>query len=169
MDNADGSTTLDLQIDSIYSQNENAQDRPCQPCQDVKCQVALKAPHGTRFQYFPGQEKQVRLEADINLWLRTLFHSNNPKFDSYILYNDEPPSSFPVSNSSHHGHSKGVLAWNKLTISWLLHSAPKFPRLLVTDYLTHSSTVNPSMVNPFCFWKISRLTYYQQSCCSCKS
>jgi hypothetical protein len=105
----------------------------------LQYQLALKIPHGTRFQRFRGQDQKVKFEDDVNKWLSSLFQD---KYTYWILYNDEPPTeedlsergtpqSYPQSpkspSHSSYGHSKGVLAWNENKVSWLIHSAPKFP------------------------------------------
>ncbi|RWS02657.1 Deoxyribonuclease-2-like protein, partial [Dinothrombium tinctorium] len=50
----------------------------------------------------------------------------NPK-ENYILYSDQPPTE---KSSMIYGHSKGVLAVDKNTGFWLIHSVPKFPPLI---------------------------------------
>ncbi len=74
-------------------------------------------------------------------------------WDCWVHYNDQ----FPViSNSAglevnptplihkkgHHGHCKGIVAWNDATIGWLVHSSPHWPEAFSNEYLSnlpHSS------------------------------
>ncbi|XP_055895840.1 plancitoxin-1-like isoform X2 [Biomphalaria glabrata] len=42
----------------------------------------------------------------------------------YLLYNDEPPSG---TSQSLKGHTKGVVAFDKTSGFWLVHSVPNFP------------------------------------------
>jgi hypothetical protein len=111
------------------------------PENNIYYRIALKAPHGTDFQCFhfsSGMSEKMAEEDknnnDINRWLNSLFLE---KYEHWILYNDEPPhneteeddtKSTPFTPSSSHAHAKGVLAWNRDHICWLIHSTPKFPR-----------------------------------------
>ena len=87
----------------------------------VNYQVALKMPHGVEMQLVSGG-KWVP-QPDINVWLNSLFG----KFEQFVVYNDEVKGH---AVSSSHGHCKGILAWSDQTISWLIHSVPKFPEQL---------------------------------------
>ncbi len=52
---------------------------------------------------------------------------------SYMFYNDQPPN-IPISMV--YGHSKGVLAFEDTTQTgfWLVHSVPRFPRIIEQGY-----------------------------------
>ncbi|KAM5267620.1 deoxyribonuclease-2-beta isoform 2-T3 [Hipposideros larvatus] len=51
---------------------------------------------------------------------------------AYLIYNDGVPTS--VKYSSHYGHTKGLLLWNKDQGFWLIHSIPKFPPIPEEGY-----------------------------------
>ncbi len=65
----------------------------------------------------------------------------------YLFYNDEPismgSSSFPRKNSTNAtepgGHTKGVLAVDKKSGFWLVHSVPKFPTPYAQSYKWNAS------------------------------
>ncbi|KAK2491072.1 hypothetical protein MC885_011967 [Smutsia gigantea] len=44
---------------------------------------------------------------------------------AYLIYNDGAPKS--VNYSRKHGHTKGILLWNRVQGFWLIHSIPRFP------------------------------------------
>ncbi|BFZ05877.1 hypothetical protein BsWGS_08916 [Bradybaena similaris] len=56
----------------------------------------------------------------------TPIYSGKKQDMMYILYNDEPPSS-QASFESEGGHTKGVVAFDKNSGFWLIHSSPHFP------------------------------------------
>ncbi|CAG5133990.1 unnamed protein product, partial [Candidula unifasciata] len=45
----------------------------------------------------------------------------------YIMYNDEPPPASQTTVQDEGGHTKGVVAFDKNSGFWLIHSAPHFP------------------------------------------
>ncbi|KAK9804485.1 hypothetical protein WJX73_008867 [Symbiochloris irregularis] len=57
--------------------------------------------------------------------LRPVYADSPP---GYVMYNDEPPTSFCAQCwSPTLAHAKGVIAFNRGGGFWLMHSAPKFP------------------------------------------
>lgn len=94
--------------------------------------IALKLPHGTNGVYY---DKEF-LPCDINEWLANLYKDSTWK--KWIIYNDDmhhlgKPHTGEKTHSdgkthSTGGHCKGILAWNDTYLSWLVHSAPNFPR-----------------------------------------
>lgn len=82
-------------------------------------EIILKVPHGkTCFQVI---NNKWTLKSDINKQLQKCFKDI---FLHWIVYNDETP----LKTNSNGAHAKGILAWNKTTIVWLIHSVPKFPK-----------------------------------------
>jgi len=82
--------------------------------------ILMKLPHGkTCYQIKHGEKKWTYVE-DINTSIKSLYKM---KLNNWIVYNDETPTSC-CSNGA---HAKGILAWNDKTITWLIHSVPKFP------------------------------------------
>lgn len=81
--------------------------------------VVLKLPDTKEYLHYCN-EIFVKKE-NINEWLNKLYQKQD--YFDYIVYNDEHGNK--VNGSC--GHCKGILAWNKNKISWLIHSVPKFP------------------------------------------
>ncbi|XP_045148100.1 deoxyribonuclease-2-beta [Echinops telfairi] len=59
--------------------------------------------------------------------------SNNT---AYLIYNDGVPNgvSMSVNYSRKHGHTKGLLLWNRVQGFWLIHSIPRFPPIPEEGY-----------------------------------
>ncbi|XP_069795437.1 deoxyribonuclease-2-beta [Narcine bancroftii] len=55
---------------------------------------------------------------------------------AYFIYNDAPPS---MPYDMKHGHTKGVLTFNKVQGFWLMHSVPHFPANATEGYMYPSS------------------------------
>ena len=86
--------------------------------------VALKAPNGRRVQWMdsPGGGWDTDESRTIDAWThRTLLEKD---WDSWILYNDEPPTG-KVGGTC--GHAKGAIVWNDSQAGWLIHSVPLWP------------------------------------------
>lgn len=81
--------------------------------------VVLKLPDGKEYLHYV--DKKFIKKDNINDWIKQLYAQQN--FTSYVVYNDEHGDK--INGSC--GHCKGILAWNKVKISWLVHSVPKFP------------------------------------------
>jgi deoxyribonuclease-2 len=79
--------------------------------------ILLKLPHGK--QCFHSTGKEWIYEED----LHTILHSWYKDYDQWILYNDETPEHTVGTGA----HAKGIVAWNRTTLTWLIHSVPKFP------------------------------------------
>lgn len=92
----------------------------------VTCWFALKAPHGTKMRFIDKgtmKDSPSWVEGgNINDWLKSLYANRN--FTNWIVYNDEVVD-HKVSDA--YGHCKGIVAWNDKTVTWLVHSVPKFP------------------------------------------
>ncbi|KAM9245246.1 deoxyribonuclease-2-alpha isoform 2-T2 [Dugong dugon] len=58
--------------------------------------------------------------------LLPLYRSNASEL-AFLLYNDQPPKSSRVRDSSSRGHTKGVLLLDEEGGFWLVHSVPRFP------------------------------------------
>ncbi|XP_010591586.1 deoxyribonuclease-2-alpha isoform X1 [Loxodonta africana] len=58
--------------------------------------------------------------------LLPLYQSNASQL-AFLLYNDQPPESSGVQDSSSRGHTKGVLLLDREGGFWLVHSVPRFP------------------------------------------
>ncbi|XP_017500001.2 deoxyribonuclease-2-beta isoform X1 [Manis javanica] len=69
-----------------------------------------------------GRTLQQLYEADA---------SRNNK-TAYLIYNDGAPKS--VNYSRKHGHTKGILLWNRVQGFWLIHSIPRFPPIPEEGY-----------------------------------
>lgn len=82
--------------------------------------VALKFPNGTNaIQY----DSDTFVPCNINEWLQQLYTDS---WSNWVVYNDETKL---LGNNDHKkGHCKGIVAWNKTHVSWLIHSVPNFPR-----------------------------------------
>jgi hypothetical protein len=81
--------------------------------------VVLKIPGSKNYLHY-ANNKFIK-KSDINEWLKSLYSKND--IVNYIVYNDEHEDK--VNGTC--GHCKGVLTWNKTSITWLVHSVPKFP------------------------------------------
>jgi deoxyribonuclease-2 len=87
--------------------------------------------------YYDPYWKKFLCEENIQDWLSNLYiginRTNHHPWTNWIIYNDEPPFIFNKLDSTFHrprttaGHCKGVLAWNDVEMSWLIHSVPCFP------------------------------------------
>lgn len=62
------------------------------------------------------------LKNNINEWLNSIYEKE--QFTDYIVYNDENNNKI----NGNCGHCKGIIAWNKTKISWLVHSVPNYPK-----------------------------------------
>ncbi|KAM4856736.1 deoxyribonuclease-2-alpha [Urocitellus parryii] len=58
--------------------------------------------------------------------LLPLYRGNTSQL-AFLLYNDQPPDSSMVQDSSSRGHTKGVLLLDQEGGFWLVHSVPRFP------------------------------------------
>ena len=58
----------------------------------------------------------------------------DPKKYTHIMYNDAPPHASGVKESGSRAHAKGVLAMDKDTGFWLIHSVPNFPQIPTQKY-----------------------------------
>ena len=83
--------------------------------------IILKLPTGTNCFTCSNNDKKWTYQQDVNSALKSLY--NNFEFTHWIVYNDETPT----KTNSTSAHAKGILAWNNDTITWLIHSVPKFP------------------------------------------
>jgi len=88
--------------------------------------ILLKLPHGK--QCFHSTGKEWVYEEDLHTILDTWY---NTIYDDWVMYNDETPT-YTVSSGA---HAKGIVAWNRTKVSWLIHSVPKFPTVF------HSRTI----------------------------
>ena len=84
------------------------------------CDVLMKLPHGKTCYQIKRGDKKWTYSDDVNKCIKSLY---TMKLDNWIVYNDETPTNC-YSNGA---HAKGILAWNDKTITWLIHSVPKFP------------------------------------------
>ena len=80
--------------------------------------ILLKLPHGK--QCFHSTGKEWVYEEDLHTILDTWY---NTIYDDWVMYNDETPT----HTSSTGAHAKGIVAWNRTTVTWLIHSVPRFP------------------------------------------
>jgi len=83
--------------------------------------ILLKEPNGKACHLLRKEDHDWSSHDDINVILRNEFSDT---YDYWLVYNDESPKTV-VSNGA---HAKGILAWNKTSIKWLIHSVPKFPK-----------------------------------------
>ena len=84
-------------------------------------QIILKVPHGRHCFQTSDSAEAWEYKEDVNESLKHLYHGIS--LTHWIVYNDETP----MKTSSSGAHAKGILAWNDEIITWLVHSAPKFP------------------------------------------
>ncbi|MCP4154121.1 MAG: deoxyribonuclease [bacterium] len=90
---------------------------------------------GSGYLYYDCEKKKAGLSPNLlgeskgALYdtLQQLFGPGGNSDNGWILYNDEIPET--KKNNESKGHTKGVLAFNKVNNSafWLLHSTPRFP------------------------------------------
>jgi deoxyribonuclease-2 len=80
----------------------------------------MKLPHGKTCYHIKHRDNKWTYNDDINIVIKSLY---TIKLDNWIVYNDETPTKC----SSNGAHAKGILAWNDKTITWFIHSVPKFP------------------------------------------
>ena len=87
--------------------------------------TALKFHGGTSGTVWNNIEKVFVPCDDINTWISELYKGRFTanKYDNWVVYNDQE-----ISNKTSAGHCKGIVAWNKKHITWLIHSCPHFPR-----------------------------------------
>lgn len=83
------------------------------------CKIALKAPHGERCIYATNKSSMWSF-GNINEWLSLLYKDSDFKF--WIVYNNQWKKDHATK-----AHSKGIIAWNDKTFSYLVHSVPEFP------------------------------------------
>jgi hypothetical protein len=120
--------------------------RSCLPCknnvvqsvlekttQKVTYEIALKAPNSFNCQYASSNINKWIFGDDISLWIQNLYHDK--KYTNWMLYNDqvsfEPHDKqtyIDLISTRNDGHCKGIVAWNKDMISWLVHSVPDYPQ-----------------------------------------
>ncbi|MBZ3891249.1 Deoxyribonuclease-2-alpha [Sciurus carolinensis] len=89
---------------------------------------------GTRYKYMDGSSGGWRDGAGsinsstgaLGRSLLPLYRSNTSQL-AFVLYNDQPPISSRVQDSSSRGHTKGVLLLDQEGGFWLVHSVPRFP------------------------------------------
>lgn len=101
----------------------------CNVCEPIfsplsynKVDIILKVPHGKNCFQIRNNAKKWDFNEDVNSVIKSLY---TIKFDNWIVYNDETPT----KTDSNGAHAKGILAWNNKTITWLIHSVPKFPEV----------------------------------------
>jgi hypothetical protein len=89
-------------------------------------EISIKHPNSLNFQTIEQRPSKwvIYKDIDINNWLDNKMKRES--WTSYMLYNDDSPvlglASLPEANKS-----KGILLWNKYSVSWLIHSIPKWP------------------------------------------
>ncbi len=86
--------------------------------------IALKAPAGVLGRHISSGEGEWTSMADVDDWIAS---KDLPSFPCSIAYNDEAPSSSTSSRMSCCGHTKGIVAWSKDALVWLIHSVPRWP------------------------------------------
>lgn len=121
----------------------------------VSWSVAFK---GDKRGRFSGNEMQV-LNKGCVAWSPALFSNwitkclDQEKWDSWILYNDSPPS----KKGAALGHAKGIMLWNKDFIGWLVHSVPGWPKSLNDLSLPETKGISPGELGQSFAWiKIPR-------------
>ncbi|XP_059841197.1 deoxyribonuclease-2-beta [Hypanus sabinus] len=77
-------------------------------------------------------------ESAVGRTLQQLYANNQSKVNdhAYFIYNDAPPS---MPYDMFHGHTKGVLMFDKIQGFWLTHSVPHFPPNVTDGYAWPSS------------------------------
>jgi deoxyribonuclease-2 len=84
-------------------------------------EIILKVPHGIKCFQINDTSTAWEQNENINNSLKNLY--KNITLDHWVVYNDETPEKTVGTGA----HAKGILAWNNDTITWLIHSVPKFP------------------------------------------
>ena len=111
--------------------------------------VALKFPNGTNGIFY--NETQQWNTININQWIQSLYNDSQLTRDcSFILYNDET-SGIKIESTHKKGHCKGILAWNKKKITWLIHSVPNFPREFTGDTISEIELGETIYGQSFCY------------------
>ncbi|CAI9738985.1 plancitoxin-1-like isoform X1 [Octopus vulgaris] len=100
--------------------------------------IAYKLPHhtsviGTEFYYMDANAKSWKYSPNnidsksqpIYYTLRPIYENSTKGSFMYMMYNDEKPDTHSATES--YGHTKGVIAFDKQSGFWLVHSTPKFP------------------------------------------
>jgi deoxyribonuclease-2 len=83
--------------------------------------IALKLPNGNMF--YTYKEKGWEHCENINHWIRSFLTYKN-----IIAYNDDEPDDDRGANVHSRGaHAKGVVAYDKQDIVWMIHSIPNYP------------------------------------------
>ncbi|XP_051866636.1 deoxyribonuclease-2-beta [Pristis pectinata] len=77
-------------------------------------------------------------ESAVGRTLQQLYSTYKTKVNdsAYLLYNDAAPS---MPYDKYHGHTKGVLMFDKVQGFWLMHSVPNFPPDVTKGYSWPSS------------------------------
>ena len=93
----------------------------CEVQDDCSYTILLKMPHDTTCHRIDTSGGNAWEYCDnINSQIKDLYKVT---MTTWIVYNDETPD----KTVSHGAHAKGILAWNDIIVTWLIHSVPKFP------------------------------------------
>lgn len=85
--------------------------------------ICIKHPDSLNYQIIDKKSSNwIIFKDNINDWINHKLKQEN--WTSYILYNDEIDSTVSTNSTN---QSKGILLWNENSISWLIHSIPKWP------------------------------------------
>lgn len=104
--------------------------------QPVDWFVVYKLPANTRYKYLDADSGGWRdgtvpidnLKGAVGRSLLPLYQNTSQTGQlAFLLYNDQPPNSNGIQNSTNRGHTKGVLLLDKEEGFWLIHSVPGFP------------------------------------------
>lgn len=98
--------------------------------------VALKAPKGDSTHVYWSNRGHVSTTQPtiITNWLEDVFTHTRQSWEGYMYYNDQLPDGTQESEFLNgvvnDGHCKGVVVWNADRMGWLIHSIPKYPRVI---------------------------------------
>ncbi len=62
---------------------------------------------------------------DIMAWIHNILDSQ--QWYGFFAYNDQPPGYDRAPSANGSGHCKGIVAWNRNWLGWLIHSVPRWP------------------------------------------
>ena len=123
----------------------------CCVTETEEIRVALKLPNGlTGLNYNQSSKSFVPID-NIDIWIKSLYLDSS--WTGWIVYNDET-AHIDIKGTTK-GHCKGILAWNKEHISWLIHSVPNFPRLFTGNTISDIEKGEHIFGQSFCYTKLS--------------
>jgi Deoxyribonuclease II len=96
----------------------------------IQNSVALKAPNGRKYISMDLATGDTTWKYDPNETIdRFICQQINTTYawKGWLFYNDEPPVGHTASGG---GHCKGIVVYDDTYVGWLIHSVPKWPKVI---------------------------------------